>query len=776
MQVDNLSVLKIHKFKNKEQYERAYANGEINETDVCLTPDEQHEYSWNDLTDRPFYEGEPEERLILPEIVVEDSSSLEYGMWTLAAVRIEVGETYEVLYNDEIYTVECYEGDIGPSIGDVNIQEYPFYLFDGGWATMLKFIPQTEPLKFCIKSYTVPIKKLERKFVEGIVGMDVEGRVFEYDGKQYTAQRYAEVFNDDGNIAVGYASHAEGYATKALGTQSHAEGYSTVAKGSESHTEGNHTIASGENQHVQGRYNIEDTENKYAHIVGNGDSGSSIHGGKGRSNAHTLDWDGNAWYQGIVKVGGTSYNDGVEVALKTDIDNIDLSDYATKEEITETYETKEDAQLKYDELADAKADWNQNDENAIDYIKNRPFYEGEPEIHYNLPETTISDESSLSLGFTYLQGTLSIEDGRTYEVIINGNVYTAKCVQIDSSGFTLGDKNLQEYPFYFLDRGMMYQIKYGVQEAPITIAVRTYINSIKKLERKFIDRIAGMDVEGEIFPYQDKNYIAGNGAEIFNSYLTNKALGQYSHAEGESTNAIGFASHVEGCVTTAYGMYTHAEGLGTKAYGDCSHTEGWNTIASDEYQHVQGKYNIEDAEGEYAHIIGNGTADDKRSNAHTVDWNGNAWFTGDVYVGSTSGTNKDDGSKKLATEEYVDTAVTNLVDSSLSDQIAFIDTEDNEDVNDPYDGGIIVVDSELSLESENPIQNGAVSREFNKFGGTVEITSGNPEKTNTVLTLDPSSESVNIYTAEEIDAKLAQLSREFNERFNSIQDGDEVMY
>lgn len=55
----------------------------------------------------------------------------------------------------------------------------------------------------------------------------------------------------------------------------------------------------------------------------------------------------------------------------------------------------------------------------------------------------------------------------------------------------------------------------------------------------------------------------------------------------------------------------------------------------------------------YATIIGNGTSDYTRSNAYTLDWDGNAWFAGDVYVGSTSGTNKDDGSKKLATEAYV---------------------------------------------------------------------------------------------------------------------------
>ena len=56
----------------------------------------------------------------------------------------------------------------------------------------------------------------------------------------------------------------------------------------------------------------------------------------------------------------------------------------------------------------------------------------------------------------------------------------------------------------------------------------------------------------------------------------------------------------------------------------------------------------------YVTIIGNGMSEYTRSNAHTLDWDGNAWFAGDVYVGSTSGTNKDDGSKKLATEAYVD--------------------------------------------------------------------------------------------------------------------------
>lgn len=157
------------------------------------------------------------------------------------------------------------------------------------------------------------------------------------------------------------------------------------------------------------------------------------------------------------------------------------------------------------------------------------------------------------------------------------------------------------------------------------------------------------------------------------------AAGQYSHAEGYKTRAAttdvnttavytdigGYAAHSEGYGSVAYGAISHAEGNGTKASGQYSHSEGFRTIAAGTAQHVQGRLNIEDINSVYAHIIGNGDIDrGTLSNAHTLDWDGNAWFAGDVYVGSTSGTNKDDGSKKLASEEYVDTSVANLVNSA----------------------------------------------------------------------------------------------------------------
>lgn len=154
--------------------------------------------------------------------------------------------------------------------------------------------------------------------------------------------------------------------------------------------------------------------------------------------------------------------------------------------------------------------------------------------------------------------------------------------------------------------------------------------------------------------------LASGSASHTEGYYTS-AQGDYSHAEGSMSIASGEAAHAEGGGSVAVGKNSHAEGTNCRASGEASHAEGKGTDANSG-QHVQGKYNVEDRLGKYAHIVGNGTNTDTQSNAHTLDWSGNAWFAGDVYVGSTSGTNKDDGSKKLATEEYVDGQMTTIND------------------------------------------------------------------------------------------------------------------
>ena len=126
----------------------------------------------------------------------------------------------------------------------------------------------------------------------------------------------------------------------------------------------------------------------------------------------------------------------------------------------------------------------------------------------------------------------------------------------------------------------------------------------------------------------------GNGTTAgFKDTSTGKTT-YAAHAEGGNTQALGMYSHAEGYNTIAKANMSHCEGFGGEARGTSSHVEGLGTISHASYQHVQGKYNVEDIENKYAHIVGGGTgsSEDQRKNIHTLDWYGNAVYSGDVTI------------------------------------------------------------------------------------------------------------------------------------------------
>lgn len=144
-----------------------------------------------------------------------------------------------------------------------------------------------------------------------------------------------------------------------------------------------------------------------------------------------------------------------------------------------------------------------------------------------------------------------------------------------------------------------------------------------------------------------------------------EAIGQASHSEGSYSKATAIASHAEGRSNEANAEGAHAEGRYNKANGMGSHVEGYKTIATCDYQHVQGKHNIEDTENKYAHIVGNGTHTSKRSNAHTLDWAGNAWFAGNVTVGKN--TTDNDNDLALVTKGYLMSYINEAISKALSE-------------------------------------------------------------------------------------------------------------
>lgn len=364
------------------------------------------------------------------------------------------------------------------------------------------------------------------------------------------------------------------------------------------------------------------------------------------------------------------------------------------------------------------SDWNQNDETALDYIKNRPFYVEEATMVPLIDNLTFSPD----FDNYWLTEQIQLVDGKDYDVIWNEQTYHLSCVKCNDL-FIIGNPsfvNVWTESYCGDDNGLPFAILgYEGNECVIlttqtnvTMSLLTEGDLIHKIDEKFLPDLVGKPTEAD-------------GAEIFNNYLHNvawgrfshaegnkcSASGDYSHAEGDSTKAEGEASHAEGDSTKAIGNYSHAEGQYSDANGEASHAEGsgtadgWgshaegaSTYATGDYshaegqyskaigkashaegkyshaegdyshaegqyilaygnsQHVQGKYNIGDQNERYCHIVGNGTDTRARSNAHTLDWGGNAWFAGNVYVGGTS---QDDGVKLITQNDIVneDTSV-----------------------------------------------------------------------------------------------------------------------
>lgn len=192
-----------------------------------------------------------------------------------------------------------------------------------------------------------------------------------------------------------------------------------------------------------------------------------------------------------------------------------------------------------------------------------------------------------------------------------------------------------------------------------TYATKAYVDDSYTTAGKKAETVLGIKSTAEGFD----NTVTGSysHAEGWN----NTVKSNFSHAEGVNVyiEEGADAAHGEGIDIVVEGLYSHAEGYMTSVFGAMAHGEGVGNTVYGDAQHVQGKFNVEDEDGKYQHIVGNGDSDESRSNAHTIDWSGNAWFSGDIKIGGTG--YDDENAKTLATQEFVLNAIREYVNEAL---------------------------------------------------------------------------------------------------------------
>lgn len=139
----------------------------------------------------------------------------------------------------------------------------------------------------------------------------------------------------------------------------------------------------------------------------------------------------------------------------------------------------------------------------------------------------------------------------------------------------------------------------------------------------------------------ENSFVVGSG--------NNYASGKYSCTIGSNSTSEGYSAFTMGNqVYGKQGNYIFVTGLICQAsknnqfisgnysnWYDINKAEGAQVfgqgcISSSDWSMTAGKYNANDTNKEYAHVVGNGTSDTSRSNAYTLDWQGNGTFAGTV--------------------------------------------------------------------------------------------------------------------------------------------------
>lgn len=447
------------------------------------------------------------------------------------------------------------------------------------------------------------------------------------------------------SIASGIGSHAEGKTTTASGDSSHTEGEKTEASGVASHAEGYWTHAVGDNAHTEGYYTK--AIGNYSHAEGYVEDTNSPDNLEeiiltGAKNATTYTYNSIPTWTTI----GDIIQNNNTYAKITAIDRVNST--ITLDKTLSSLETLDNTEVfriqngivAYGEASHAEGFFSQAIGNYSHAEGDRSKAKGNSS-HAEGHDTLTYGNTSHAEGIrTIAYGNGSHAEGFDTLAIGAGSHAEGNNVDYPRSKLIItGDASATTYTLVSnasIEEGET--IVYYKSESSFTTAKVISVDSTNKTFT--VDKTLSSTAITQREAFSLTSGALGSGSHIEGEGAL--ASGAYSHAEGSCTVASGTNSHAEGNGTIAARASSHAEGRKTQASGNYSHAEGYYTIAAGERQHVQGQYNIEDTENIYSHIVGNGSST-TRSNAHTLDWSGNAWYAGNIsaqgLTGDTTSTN-----------------------------------------------------------------------------------------------------------------------------------------
>ena len=142
-------------------------------------------------------------------------------------------------------------------------------------------------------------------------------------------------------------------------------------------------------------------------------------------------------------------------------------------------------------------DWNQNDDTKPDYVKNRPFYTGDPAETVLVEESTVSfaERKGRSLYEAVVSSTFKATVGETYKVSWDGTVYECTCVHIRER-YLIGNLSIVGQgsdtgePFIVgVQNGNDIQIGTKDTSASHTFSISVFASEVVKIDEKYLPTI-----------------------------------------------------------------------------------------------------------------------------------------------------------------------------------------------------------------------------------------------------------------------------------------------
>ena len=166
-------------------------------------------------------------------------------------------------------------------------------------------------------------------------------------------------------------------------------------------------------------------------------------------------------------------------------------------------------------------DWKQNDDTQPDYIKNRPFYTGDPVETVLVEESTVSFAAEDGGYMGQLESTFSATVGETYKVSWDGTTYECDCIDFNGN-IAIGNLSIAGAgsdtgePFLMdVGNGQGIGIYTADTSASHTISISGFASSVVKIDEKYlpgnlatkpeVEEVRSIAENGKIDPHVENN-------------------------------------------------------------------------------------------------------------------------------------------------------------------------------------------------------------------------------------------------------------------------------